>query len=87
MCIAATVENPKILTGRYPVITSNKPFPDESNREAIEQMLLHAFEFAVRSGFLTPDGTLLAVDQVQVEDLPIAGFGVPVVTMNVKEQS
>ncbi len=38
-------------------ISSSKPFPDESNREGIEQMLLHAFGWAVESGFLKPDGT------------------------------
>lgn len=53
---------------------SRKPFPDESNREGIEQMLLHAFEFAVESGLITPDGLL-------VEEMPVAGFPVPVLTM------
>lgn len=59
-----------------PMIASTKPYPDESNREAIEQMLLHAFEFAVRSG-------LIEEPSLQVEDMPVAGFPVPVITMEV----
>jgi hypothetical protein len=58
-------------------IISNKPFPDESNREAIEQMLLHSFEWAVASGLIAPDG-------MKVEEMPVAGFGVPVMTMEVQ---
>lgn len=40
-------------------IKSNKLLPDESNREGIQRMLLHAFEFAVQSGLLTADGQIL----------------------------
>ena len=62
---------------------SKKPFPDESNREGIERMLLHAFEFALESGFLREDGGQWFLGDVRVEDLPVAGYGVPVVSMDV----
>jgi hypothetical protein len=39
-------------------LISKKPFPDESNREGIERMLLHAFEFALESGLFTAEGLL-----------------------------
>lgn len=58
---------------------NNKPLPDESNREGIERMLLHAFEFAVRSGLIDPE-------TLKVEDLPVAGFPVQILTMRVAEE-
>lgn len=59
-------------------LTSVKPLPDESNREGIEQMLRHAFDFAVESGFIDPE-------TLQVEEMPVAGFAVPVITMKVQQ--
>ena len=39
-----------------------KPHPDESNRAAIEQMLLHCYEWGVANGYITVPDQGVAVE-------------------------